>query len=92
MEIWRDKKTTAQMNALKFRTHIGSDINFLSFLKKRVDDTNMAIPRSSMDATCTSLKRFRVNNAQIIHYMFISEIIETNQLHYFSVTLFGMCR
>lgn len=45
------------MNALKFFTHISCDINFLPFLKKRVDDTNMAVPRSSMDATRTSLEQ-----------------------------------
>lgn len=46
-----------KINALKFPTHIGSDVNLLPFLKKRVDDTNMTIPRSSMDASRTSLEQ-----------------------------------
>jgi hypothetical protein len=47
------------MDELYFHTHISSDVNLLPLLKKRVDDTNMAIPRSSMDASGTSLEGYQ---------------------------------
>ena len=46
------------MYTIKFFTYICRDINFLPLLKKGVDDPNMAIPRSSMDASCTSLEQY----------------------------------
>lgn len=46
-----------QTYLLIFCTYIGSDINLLPLLKKCVDDPNMAILRSSVDASCTILEQ-----------------------------------